>query len=48
MRYHAAVRQIIGLCLKANEQRTARILFRAVGAASIREDVLQEYPILRQ
>lgn len=44
----SAVRQIIGLCLKANDQRTARILFRAVGAASIREDVLQEYPILRQ
>ena len=44
----AAVRQIIGLCLKANEQRTARILFRAIGAVSIREDVLQEYPILRQ
>ena len=44
----AAVRQIIGLCLKANDQRTARILFRAIGAVSIREDVLQEYPILRQ
>ena len=44
----SAVRQIIGLCLKANDQRTARILFRAVGATSIREDVLQEYPILRQ
>ena len=44
----SAVRQIIGLCLKANDQRTARILFRAVGAASIREDVLQEHPILRQ
>jgi len=44
----SAVRQIIGLCLKANDQPTARILFRAVGAASIREDVLQEHPILRQ
>ena len=44
----SAVRQIIGLCLKANDQRTARILFRAIGAVSIREDVLQEYPILRQ
>ncbi|MGO8913285.1 MAG: hypothetical protein ACLQDM_28730 [Bradyrhizobium sp.] len=44
----SAVRQIVGLCLKANDLRTARILFRAIQAASIREDVLQEYPILRQ
>ncbi len=44
----SAVRQIVGLCLKANDLRTARILFRAIQAASIREDVLQEHPILRQ
>jgi hypothetical protein len=28
--------------------RTARILFRAIQAASIREEVLQEHPTLRQ
>jgi hypothetical protein len=44
----SAVRQIVSLCLKANDLRTARILFRAIQAASIREEVLQEYPTLRQ
>jgi hypothetical protein len=44
----SAVRQIVGLCVKANDLRTARILFRAIQAASIREDVLQDHPILRQ
>ena len=44
----SSVRQIVGLCLKASDLRTARILFRAIQAASIREDVLQEHPILRQ
>lgn len=44
----SAVRQIVGLCVKAGDLRTARILFRAVQAASIRDDVLQEYPVLRQ
>ena len=43
----SAVRQIVGLCVKANDLRTARILFRAIQAASIREEVLQEHPILR-
>jgi hypothetical protein len=44
----SAVRQIVGLCVKANDLRTARILFRAIQAASIREEVLQEHPVLRQ
>jgi hypothetical protein len=44
----SSVRQIVGLCLKANDLRTARILFRAIQAASIREVVLQDHPILRQ
>jgi hypothetical protein len=44
----SAVRQIVGLCLKANDLRTARILFRAIQAAAIRDDMLQEHPILRQ
>ncbi len=44
----SAVRQIISLCVKASDLRTARILFRAIQAASIREEVLQDHPILRQ
>src|SRR5467141_1397404 len=44
----AAVRQIVSLCLTANDLRTARILFRAIQAVSIREDVLNEHPVLRQ
>jgi hypothetical protein len=44
----SSVRQIVNLCLKANDLRTARILFRAIQSASIREEVLQEHPTLRQ
>jgi hypothetical protein len=44
----ASVRQIVGLCVTANDLKTARILFRAIQAVSIREDVLNEHPVLRQ
>jgi len=44
----SAVRQIVNLCLQANDVKTARILFRAIQSVSIREDVLNDYPILRQ
>ena len=44
----SAVRQIVNLCIKANDLRTARILFRAIQAVSMREEVLNEHPILRQ
>ena len=44
----SSVRQIVSLCVKANDLRTARILFRAIQAGSIREDVLNEHPMLRQ
>jgi hypothetical protein len=44
----AAVRQIVDLCVKANDLTRARILFRAIQASSIREGVLQEHPILQQ
>jgi hypothetical protein len=44
----SSVRQIVSLCVKANDLRTARILFRAIQAVSIREDVLNEHPTLRQ
>ena len=43
----AAVREIVELCLKANDMRTARILFRAIHAVSIREAVLSEHPELQ-
>jgi hypothetical protein len=38
----------VNLCVKADDLKTARILFRAVQAETIREDVLNEHPILRQ
>ena len=44
----SAVRQIVNLCLQANDVRTARILFRAIQSVSIREDVLNDYPILQE
>jgi hypothetical protein len=44
----SSVRQIVSLCVKANDLKTARILFRAIQAVSIREDVLIDHPILRQ
>jgi hypothetical protein len=44
----AALCQIVVLCAKANELRTAAILFRAIQAVSIKEDVLHNYPALRQ
>jgi hypothetical protein len=36
------------LCLQANDLKTARILFRAIQAVSIREDLLNDYPVLRE
>ena len=44
----SSVRQIVNLCMKASDLKTARILFRAIQAFSIREDVLNEHPVLRQ
>jgi hypothetical protein len=43
----AAVRQIIDLCVKANDLTRARILFRAIQEASIRQGVLQEHQVLQ-
>jgi hypothetical protein len=43
----AAVRQIVELCLKANDTRTARPLFRAIQSRSIVEDMLRDHPALR-
>ena len=44
----SSVRQIVGLCVTANDMKTARILFRAIQAVSIREEVLNDHPTLRQ
>ena len=43
-----AVRQIIELCLKASDNRTARPLFRAIQSESIIEELLREHPALRE
>jgi hypothetical protein len=44
----AAVSEIVELCVKANDMKTARILFRAIQAASIREAALNAHPQLQQ
>ena len=44
----AAVRQIVELCLKAGNVATAKTLFRAIQAKSIRDDVLRDFPQLQQ
>jgi len=38
----------VNLCMKANDLKTARILLRAIQAVTIREDVMNEHPSLRQ
>ncbi|MGA7073825.1 hypothetical protein [Bradyrhizobium sp.] len=43
-----AVSQIIDLCLMTDNQRAARILFRAIRAPSIREEVLRDHPLLAE
>jgi len=44
----SAVRQIVDLCMKAGDLKTARILFRALQTPSIKADVLNDHPVLRQ
>jgi predicted Mrr-cat superfamily restriction endonuclease len=44
----AAVRQIIGLCMMANNLKTAEILLRVIHAEAFREEVLREHPQLRR
>jgi hypothetical protein len=44
----SSVRQIVNLCLKANDLKTARILYRAIQSPSVKEELLNEYPVLRQ
>ena len=45
--YRALVRQIVDLCVKAGDLKTARILFRALQTPSIKADVLNDHPVLR-
>ena len=42
----SAVRQIIDLCFKADDINMARVLFRAIQAVSIREEVMRDHPQL--
>ena len=42
----AAVREIVDLCLTANNTKTAKILFRAIQAPAIRDMVLRDHPEL--
>jgi hypothetical protein len=44
----ASVCQIVDLCMKASDLRTARILFRAIQTPSIKAEVLNDHPMLRQ
>ena len=44
----SSVRQIVDLCMKAGDLRTARILFRAIQTPSIKEEVRNDHPMLRQ
>ena len=41
-----SVRQIVDLCMKANNTKTAQTLFRAIQADSIRSEVLSDHPTL--
>ena len=44
----AAVKDIVEFCLRANDTRTSRILFRAIQTPSIRDGMLADHPALRQ
>jgi hypothetical protein len=43
-----AVRQMISLCVKAGDLKTAAILFRAVQNVTVQNEVLDENPALRR
>ena len=44
----AAVKDIVEFCLRADDTRTSRILFRAIQTPSIRDGMLAEHPTLRE
>ncbi|TQF43355.1 hypothetical protein UNPF46_01810 [Bradyrhizobium sp. UNPF46] len=43
-----AVRRIVDLCMKANDLKTAQILFRAIQAAWVREAVQRDHPAVSE
>ena len=43
----AALKEIVELCLRANDARTAKILFRAIQTPSIRDGMLRDNPALQ-
>jgi len=43
-----AVHRIVNLCMRANDLKTAQILFRAIHASWIRETVQRDHPTLAQ
>lgn len=43
-----AVHRIVDLCMKANDTKTAQILYRAVQTAWVREALQKDYPALAQ
>ena len=44
----AAVRDIVDLCMKAGNIKTARTLLRAIQAVSIRTEVVKDHPALNE
>ena len=42
-----AVRQVMNLCMRANDVETAAVLIEAIQTEKIREEVLNEHPSLR-
>lgn len=42
-----AVRQIVNLCMRANDVETATVLIDAIQTEKIREEMLKEHPSLR-
>jgi hypothetical protein len=43
----AAVKDIVELCLRANDTRTAQILFRAIQTPALRDGLLRDHPLLQ-
>ena len=41
-----ALQHIVELCMKANDIETARILVRGIQTGMIREELLEEYPVI--
>ena len=42
----ASVGEIVRFCMKANDVKTAKVLLRAIQAAAIKHDVVNEHPAL--